>query len=417
MGHGTVPPEHGQDKSKAPSWLTHGWSLVAMAHRQAPRKAISTYEAIMRLPPSCQRARVDGDSNPETWRKSPFVQVRPTSQSAEQEAEAPAAGEKCVFTCAACHSGVAVNPDFNYRPVGGNRHTAHQWCERVEMPHHREGAPQGFSSTVSNTVGKEGLPEEPIWKDGVLKLVEEFVQPEGIQTCRHGFSEPALHVSFCRGVSVELKRTGIQKIHKKSMVQLQKVLFHRIGEKHQALHEPQAGISASEHHVALARETEDKGSQVHAYGNLWKSHLSRASKSATFSWQEKRDEEWARRYHAKYKTTASLEMVAERMRERAQQQAVATMVHESYEDPEAPEENSEGDVQFELVTNEKPSESIADPEPTKQSVTGGEPSDIPQKENVKQVTDSSESGSGSKVAGPADLEETNASISDEIEEA
>eukprot|EP00854_Cymbomonas_tetramitiformis_P006245 gene6245-7486_t len=257
-----------------------------------------------------------------------------------QEAEAPAAGEKCVFTCAACHSGVAVNPDFNYRPVGGNRHTAHQWCERVEMPHHREGAPQGFSSTVSNTVGKEGLPEEPIWKDGVLKLVEEFVQPEG--------------------VSVELKRTGIQKIHKKSMVQLQKVLFHRIGEKHQALHEPQAGISASEHHVALARETEDKGSQ------------------------EKRDEEWARRYHAKYKTTASLEMVAERMRERAQQQAVATMVHESYEDPEAPEENSEGDVQFELVTNEKPSESIADPEPTKQSVTGGEPSDIPQKENVKQ---------------------------------
>jgi len=79
-----------------------------------------------------------------------------------------------VFECCGTHSSVAVNPEKAYRPVGGQGCCAHPWCERVKLAAHKPGASQGFSrSATGSGVDKGGLPEVPIWDNGVLRMKDE----------------------------------------------------------------------------------------------------------------------------------------------------------------------------------------------------------------------------------------------------
>jgi hypothetical protein len=79
-----------------------------------------------------------------------------------------------VFECRGTHSSVAVNPEKAYRPVGGQGCCAHPWCERVKLAPHKPGASQGFSrSATGSGVDKGGLPEVPIWDNGVLRMKDE----------------------------------------------------------------------------------------------------------------------------------------------------------------------------------------------------------------------------------------------------
>jgi hypothetical protein len=85
-----------------------------------------------------------------------------------------------VFECCAYHSSVAVNPDKAYRPVGGQTQgcCAHPWCEKVQLAAHTPGASQGFSrSATGSGVDKGGLPEVPVWVDGVLRMKDEKREP------------------------------------------------------------------------------------------------------------------------------------------------------------------------------------------------------------------------------------------------
>lgn len=85
-----------------------------------------------------------------------------------------------MFECCAYHSSVAVNPDKAYRPVGGQTQgcCAHPWCEKVQLAAHTPGASQGFSrSATGSGVDKGGLPEVPVWVDGVLRMKDEKREP------------------------------------------------------------------------------------------------------------------------------------------------------------------------------------------------------------------------------------------------
>jgi hypothetical protein len=83
-------------------------------------------------------------------------------------------------------------------------------------------------------------------------------------------------------------------------------LYLIAGEKHKALHEPQAALAYTQHLIWIGRQTLDRQIQTAAYGTLAKAHQSRAAKSKALSWQEKRDEEFARKYYGKFKVSLAL---------------------------------------------------------------------------------------------------------------
>jgi hypothetical protein len=93
----------------------------------------------------------------------------------------------------------------------------------------------------------------------------------------------------------------IVKNFRDEMLTIQKELYVIAGAAHKALHEPQAALAYTQHLVWIGRQTFDRQVQTAAYGTLAKAHLSRAAKSKPLSWQEKRDEEFARGYYGKFK--------------------------------------------------------------------------------------------------------------------
>eukprot|EP00238_Polyblepharides_amylifera_P011868 CAMPEP_0196591268 /NCGR_PEP_ID=MMETSP1081-20130531/69016_1 /TAXON_ID=36882 /ORGANISM="Pyramimonas amylifera, Strain CCMP720" /LENGTH=257 /DNA_ID=CAMNT_0041914579 /DNA_START=457 /DNA_END=1230 /DNA_ORIENTATION=- len=211
-----------------------------------------------------------------------------------------------LFQCAATHNSVSVNPNKHYRPVGCSGGGQHAWCEAVSLHPHR-----------ARPDAQRGLPNEPVWVNGVLEMPED-IQPclhstSTSLTCQHGTSWPPLLVQHCRAIQRVMRDPKLLKLHKESILQLQQEIYNAAGQHHCALHEPAAALEYQKHQVFASRQTGDLRAQGRAYGGLSKAHNSRASKSKPTSWQEKRDEQWARHYLARHQTMASEETVRRRM--------------------------------------------------------------------------------------------------------
>jgi len=200
---------------------------------------------------------------------------------------------------------VAMNPNHAFRPVGGSSSSRrHKWCEQVVLP---KPSPRsaGMNSSQLLNLSQKTTADEPLWKHGILRMPGDWIANEDRICCRHGSTWPPLLVRHCLAMDAATTKRNRLKQHKADMHYVQKTLYNKAGEAHKALHEPQAALAYHEHHVWLGQETDDRRAMSTGYGNLCKSHMSRAAKSKALSWQEKRDENYAYKYLGRYKTLAS----------------------------------------------------------------------------------------------------------------
>mmetsp|Transcript_30680 Transcript_30680/g.66990 ORF Transcript_30680/g.66990 Transcript_30680/m.66990 type:complete len:340 (-) Transcript_30680:130-1149(-) len=336
MGHGPLSDaafaaEHSSgDGDAVPPWLVRSFQLIELSKKRAPRLALSCYETALKLVPGARAATLDRSvSVTLSWPASSWADGKVPDREEVRFRTGGDGGE--VFECAGCHNGVAANPTKAFRPVGGSSTRAHRWCEQVVLP---TPSPRtvSLSSSQRLDVNKNKVADDPLWKHGILREPGDWVASEGQLCCRHGSTWPPQLVRHCLAMDAVVKQPGLLKTHKTAMLTAQKTLYNKMGEMHKALHEPQAAVAYHEHHVWVAQETGDRRAMSVGYGNLCKSHWSRAAKSKPLSWQEKRDESYAGRYLGKYKTLASEDHARAQlshMKEKAQMDAMDALKNES----------------------------------------------------------------------------------------